>query len=165
VLEGKTPYYLQGTPVSPDEMRELRVMRECISRYYIALGLSKMSPYKAAFNEALVRLIEAGIVQYWKDSVGYRSVDPITSGLFDRTGNNNIKPEMLRMENIQGAFLLLGAGELLCILVFIAELSLKCLLDNHKQHQVFCTPYFYAEKLCAPLVRGQRVSALKFNKS
>jgi hypothetical protein len=130
VLEGKPPYYLQGTPVSPEEMAELRVMRECISRYFIALGLSKKSPYTAAFNEALVRLIETGIVQYWKESILYRRVDPIMTRLFEKSRKKNIGPEILRMENVLGAFLLLGVGELICILVFIAELSLKCMLYN-----------------------------------
>jgi hypothetical protein len=137
VLEGKPPYYLEGTPVSPEEMTELRVMRECISRYFIALGLSKKSPYTTAFNEALVGLIETGIVQYWKERILYRSVDPIMTRLFDKTGKTNVRPEMLRMENVQGAFLLLGAGDLICILVFVTELSLKCILHSGNEIQVF----------------------------
>lgn len=127
--------------MSPEEMSELRVMRECISRYFIALGLSKKSPYTTAFNEALVRLIETGIVQYWKESILYRSVDPIMTGLFDKTGKKNVGPEMLRMENVQGAFLLLGAGDLICILVFIAELSLKFILNSHNVNQVCYVSY------------------------
>jgi hypothetical protein len=137
VLEGKPPYYLQGTPVSPEEMAELRVMRECISRYFIALGLSKKSPYTTAFNEVLVRLIETGIVQYWKESILDRSADAIMTRLFEKSRKMYIGPEMLRMENIQGAFLLLGAGNLICILVFIVELSLKCMQHNHNESQVF----------------------------
>ncbi|XP_023713652.2 uncharacterized protein LOC111867752 [Cryptotermes secundus] len=136
VLEGKPPYYLEGTPVSREEMTELRVMRECISRYFISLGLSKMSPYTTAFNEVLVRLIETGIVQYWKKSILYRSVDPIITRLFDKTGKKDVRPEMLRMENVQGAFLLLCAGDMICILVFIAELSLKCILNSHNVNQI-----------------------------
>ena len=42
---------------------------------------------------------------------------------------------MLRLEHVQGAFLLLAAGVLMCILVFIAELSINSILfkDNHNQ--------------------------------
>jgi hypothetical protein len=127
--------------VSPEEMRNLRVMRECISRYFIALGLSKKSPYTTAFNEALVRLIETGIVQYWKKSILHRNVDPIMTGLFEKIGKSNKGPEMLRMENIQGIFLLLGAGNMICILVFIAELSLKCMLNSCNVNQVCYASY------------------------
>jgi hypothetical protein len=127
--------------VSPEEMTELRVMRECISRYFISLGLSKKSPYTTAFNEVLVRLIETGIVQYWKKSILYRSVDPFMTGLFEKTEKNNIGPEMLRMENVQGAFLLLVAGDVICILVFIAELSVKCVLNSYNVNQVCYVSY------------------------
>jgi hypothetical protein len=101
------------------------------------LGLSKKSPYTTAFNEALVRLIETGIVEYWKERILYRSVDPIMTRLFDKPGKKNVRPEMLRMENVQGAFLLLSAGDLICILVFIAELSLKSILHGGNEIQVF----------------------------
>jgi hypothetical protein len=58
------------------------------------------------------------------------------TGLFDKTGKITKGPEMLRMENIQGAFLLLGAGDLICIIVFIAELSVKCMLNSYNVNQV-----------------------------
>jgi hypothetical protein len=135
-------------------MAELRVMRECISRYFIALGLAKKSPYTTAFNEALVRLIEAGIVQYWKESITYQSADPVMSGLFEKAGKKDIRPEMLRMENVQGAFLLLGAGDLICVLVFIAELSLKCVLHNHNENQVLYASYPLLLSLFCHRLRG-----------
>jgi hypothetical protein len=127
------------------------------------LALSRKSPYTAAFNEVLVRLIEAGIVQYWKESIAYRSVDPVMSGLFERTGNSNMRPEMLRVENVAGAFLLLGVGELLCILVFISELSLKCLLHNQNDNQVFYASYcplvYECYHNCCPFYASERTSS------
>jgi hypothetical protein len=100
-------------------------MRECISRYFISLGLAKKSPYTTAFNEKLVRLIEAGIVQHWKENIVYQRVDPAMSNLFEDDLRYNMGPEVLKIENVQGSFLLLCAGILVCILVFFAELSLK----------------------------------------
>jgi hypothetical protein len=100
-------------------------MRECISRYFISLGLAKKSPYTRAFNEVLVRLIEAGIVQQWKKNIIQEHFDPADSNLFEDKLKNSVGPEVLKFENVQGAFLLLGAGIVVCILVFLAELSLR----------------------------------------
>jgi hypothetical protein len=41
------------------------------------------------------------------------------------------------MENVGGAFLLLGVGELMCIIVFFAELRMKRLLHNRNENHVF----------------------------
>jgi len=135
VLEGKHPHYLAGAPVHPGELTDLRVMRDCSSRYFIALALAKRSPYTTAFNVEVVRLIEAGIVQHWKERFTYESVNSTVSSLFEKDGRKNKGPEVLRLEHVQGAFLLLAAGVLMCILVFIAELSINRILfkDNHNQ--------------------------------
>ena len=119
----------------PGELTELRVMQECSSRYFIALALAKRPPYTAAFNVGVVRLIESGIVQHWKESNTYQCVNSTVFRLFEKNGRKNKRPEVLRLEHVQGAFLLLTVGVLTCIIVFIAELSLKRILfrDNHKQ--------------------------------
>jgi hypothetical protein len=116
-----------------DELTDLRVMRECISRHFVSLGLAKKSPYTTAFNEALVRLIEGGIVQHWKESAVNQHVDPAKLNLFEDELRNNVGPEALKTDNIQGAFLLLGSGMLACTLVFFAELSLKWMQRTHFQ--------------------------------
>jgi hypothetical protein len=133
VLEGKLPHYLAGAPVHPDELTELRVMQEWTTRFFISLALAKRSPYTAAFNVDVVRLIESGIVQHWKERITYKSVNSTVSRLFEKDGRKNTGPEVLTLEHIQGAFLLLAAGFLMCILVFIIELSLNRILfkDSH----------------------------------
>jgi hypothetical protein len=128
VLEGRLPHYLAGASVHPGELAELRVMQECTSRYFIALALAKRSPYTAAFNVEVVRLIESGIVQHWKKRYTHESVNSTVSRLFEKDGRKNTGPEVLRLEHVQGAFLLLATGVLMCILVFIAELSLNKIL-------------------------------------
>ena len=129
------PHYLAGTPVHPGEPTELRVMQECTSRYFIALALAKRSPYTAAFNSDVVRLIESGIVQHWKERNTRESVNSTVSRLFEKDGRKNTGPEVLRLEHVQGAFLLLAAGVLMYVLVFIAELSVNRIIfkDNHNQ--------------------------------
>lgn len=109
----------------PGELSDLRVMKECMSRYFISLGLSKKSPYAEAFNGGVVRLIESGIVQHWKQTITHQSVNSTVTSLFKEDGRKNTEPEMLSMENIQGAFLLLAVGILVGVLVFIAEVSLN----------------------------------------
>ena len=135
MLEGKTPHFLAGAPVHPGELTELRVMRECTSRYFIALALAKRSPYTAAFSVEVARLIESGIVQHWKKSNTHEIVNSTISSLFEKDGRENKGPEVLRLEHVQGAFLLLAVGVLVCVIVFIAELSLNRILlrDNHTQ--------------------------------
>ena len=119
----------------PGELTELRVMQECTSRFFISLALAKRSAYTAAFNAKVVRLIESGIVQHWKVRNTHESVNSTVSSLFEKDGRKNEGPEVLRLEHVQGAFLLLAVGFLMCILVFIAELSLSRILfkDNHSQ--------------------------------
>jgi hypothetical protein len=147
VLEGKLPHYLAGAPVHPGELDDLRVMRECTSRFFIALALAKRSPYTASFNAGVVRLIESGIVQHWKESITYESVNSTVSDLFEKDGRKNTGPEVLRLEHVKGAFLLLAAGFVICVIVFIAELSINRILfkDNHNQviyvsndYTIFC---------------------------
>jgi hypothetical protein len=142
------PHYFAGAPVHPGELTELRVMQECTSRFFISLALAKRSPYTAAFNVAVVRLIESGIVQHWKERNTHESVNSTVSRLFEKDGKKNTGPEVLRLEHVQGAFLLLAAGVLMCIFVFIAELSINRILfkDNHNQvtyvsynYIVFCS--------------------------
>jgi len=143
VLEGKLPHYLAGAPVHPGELTELRVMQECTSRYFIALALAKRSPYTTAFNVEVVRLIESGIVQHWKESNTRVSVNSTESSLFEKDGRKNKGPEVLRLEHVQGAFLLLVVGFLMCIVVFIAELSLNRILFKDNHNQVIYVSYDY----------------------
>jgi hypothetical protein len=137
------PHYLAGAPVHPDELTELRVMRECSSRYFIALALTKRSPYTAAFNVGVVRLIESGIVQHWKESNTHESVNSTLSSLFEKDGRKNTGPEVLKLEHVQGAFLLLAAGFLMGILVFVAELSINRLLFGDNRNQVIYVSFNY----------------------
>jgi hypothetical protein len=110
-------------------------MQECTSRYFIALAFAKRSPYTAAFTVEVVRLIESGIVQHCKERYTHESANSTVSRLFEKDGRKNTRPEVLRLEHVQGAFLLLAAGVLMCILVFIAELSINRIAfkDNHNE--------------------------------
>ena len=143
MLEGKQPLYLASAPVHPGELTELRVMRECSSRFFIALALAKRSPYTTAFNVGVVRLIESGIVQHWKESITRESVNSTVSSLFEKDGKKNTGTEVLRLEHVQGAFLLLACGNLMCIIVFIAELSINRILFKYNHNQVIYVSYDY----------------------
>jgi hypothetical protein len=142
VLEGKLPHYLAGAPVHPGELED-RVMRECTSRFFIALALAKRSPYTASFNVGVVPLIKSGIVQHWKQSITYESVNATVSRLFEKDGRKNTGPEVLRLEHVQGTFLLLAAGFLMCVIVFIAELSINTILLKIIHDQVIYVSYDY----------------------
>jgi len=120
-------------------------MQKCSSLYFIVLALAKRSPYTAAFNVEVVRLIESGIVQHWKESNTHESVNSTVStcSLFEKDGRKNKGPEVLRLEHVQRAFLLLAFGFLLCILVFVAGLSLNRILLENNHNQVIYVSYNY----------------------
>jgi hypothetical protein len=124
-LEGRSPHFLNATPVDPAELKKLRVMSQCTSRYFISFGLAKKSPYTAPFNEAMVRLIEAGIIQYWREDITSRHVSPIDMKLLAEDAKENTEPQALRLENVQGSFLILGTGLFLASTAFIIEISAK----------------------------------------
>lgn len=125
MLEGKAPYFFNVTPIQPTEILKLRVMRECTCRYFVSMGLAKNSPYTKSFNEAVVRLIESGILQHWSEDVVSRVPSPIDMKVLTQDGKDNIRPEELRLENLQGAFLLTAVGFLLAITAFTIENTIK----------------------------------------
>ncbi|PSN46629.1 Ionotropic receptor 108 [Blattella germanica] len=126
ILEGGTPYFLQGgEPMDPSGLISLRVMKECVSRYYLTFGLVKNSPYKDAFNDVLFRLIESGIVNYWKKSIAYRRGDAEMATVFIDEVKINNEPHPFILKNVIGTFIILIFGLILAILIYVAEICLR----------------------------------------
>jgi hypothetical protein len=125
-LEVGTSYFLETEKVDEDDWKSMRVMKECMSRFFISLGLAKGSPYTVAFNEGVSRLQEAGIIDKWQEDVLLRRGDHrISSMLQDTHLIHSGGPLKLSLSNLQGAFVLLLIGDAAAILTFISEKAMK----------------------------------------
>jgi hypothetical protein len=122
-LEVGTSYFLETEKVEDEDWKSMRVMKECMSRYFISLGLAKGSPYTAAFNEGIRRLEECGIMDKWqRDVLLRRGNHNISSMLQDK--HNVIEfagPLKLSMAHLQGAFIVLMVGNAVATLTFLSE--------------------------------------------
>ncbi|PSN46630.1 Ionotropic receptor 104 [Blattella germanica] len=126
VLEGDRPYFLEPIPMNPSLLPSLRVMKECVSRYYISIGLTKNSPYTAALNEVMSRLIESGVIKYWQKDVVLRHTTPQMTQVFEDSDGMVSGPEVLKLKNLEGAFLLLFCGLCFaCVTMFVERYILN----------------------------------------
>ncbi|PSN46628.1 Ionotropic receptor 105 [Blattella germanica] len=121
VLEGDRPYFIEPVPMNPKFLSFLRVMKECVSRYYISIGLTKNSPYTSGVNEVISRLIESGIIKNWQSDVIIRRSSSQMTHVFEETDRKLSGPEVLKVQNLQGAFLLLLCGLCFGSLMFLFE--------------------------------------------
>ncbi|PSN46633.1 Ionotropic receptor 109 [Blattella germanica] len=122
-VEGTVRYFLETERMEPEAWRQMCMIKECMSRYHIALGLTKNSPYTAAFNQGLIRLQKAGIMEYWQRNVILRRGNSNVSTIFYE--NSNIasdRPEKLTLLHLEGAFFVLFAGLTVAGMSFIAEI-------------------------------------------
>ncbi|PNF27559.1 hypothetical protein B7P43_G02869 [Cryptotermes secundus] len=122
-LDVGTNYFLETERVEADDWESMRVMKECMSRFFISLGLAKDSPYTAAFNEGLIRLEEAGIMDKWQRDVLLRRGNRNISFMLQekRSVIDSAGPLKLSMANLQGAFIILILGNTVATFIFISE--------------------------------------------
>ena len=120
MLEG-TKFFVEGVPIDPSEFPSVRRMRECMSQYYISLALVKNSPYTKVFSEVLHRLIESGIVHFWKQSIVSERTPPSMGSVFSSDDKLAAQPKVLAFKNVQGAFFIWGIGMFVALTVFCVE--------------------------------------------
>jgi hypothetical protein len=122
-LETGTRYFLQTEAMEMEDWKSMRVMKECMSRYFITLGLAKNSPYTAAFNEGMSRLVQAGIIEKWQRNVIMRRGNPNFSSVFDENYHfiDSDRPQKLSLDNIKGAFFVMSVGNVVATLAFAVE--------------------------------------------
>jgi hypothetical protein len=122
-LERGTRYFLQTEAIEMDDWKSLRVMKECVSRFFISLGVAKKSPYTAAFNEGLSRLVQAGIMEKWqRDVIMRRGNRNISSVFYDNYSSiDSDGPLKLSLANMKGAFIVLSIGHSVATVAFAAE--------------------------------------------
>jgi hypothetical protein len=122
-LEAGARYFLPTETIEMEDWKSMRVMKECMSRFFISLGIAKNSPYTAAFSEGLSRLIEAGIMEKWQTDVIMRRGNSNVSSVFFENHNSidSDGPLKLSLVNMKGAFILLSVGSTVATIAFAAE--------------------------------------------
>jgi len=133
-LETGVSYFLQTETMEMEDWKSMRVMKECMSRFFVSLGLAKNSPYTAAFNEGMSRLVQAGLMEKWQRDVIMRRGNPNCSSVFyenyhfiDADG-----PVKLSLSNMKGAFIVLSIGNTVATLAFAVEKVVTRLIGHVK---------------------------------
>jgi hypothetical protein len=122
-LETGARYFLQTERMEMEDWKSMRLMEECMSRFFITLGLAKNSPYTAAFNEGMSRLLQAGIMEKWQRDVILRRGNPKVSSVFDENYLfiDSGGPLKLSLDNMKGAFFVMSIGNVAATLAFAVE--------------------------------------------
>jgi hypothetical protein len=122
-LETGARYFLKTEAMEMEDWKYMRVMKECMSRYFITLGIAKNSPYAAAFNEGMSRLVQAGIMEKWQRDVIMRRGNPNINSVFYENYNfiDSDGPLRLSLDNMKGAFFVLSIGNVVATLAFVVE--------------------------------------------
>ncbi|XP_064117842.1 glutamate receptor ionotropic, delta-2-like [Macrobrachium nipponense] len=124
LIENKQYLELQaGARYTYGSRTTIRIVGECLLPYSIGLAFQKNSPLKQAFDGVILRLFESGVVSKWqKEVVDYfrQQYKEKRQQRADEEGAlEGSKP--LKLEQLQGAFYVMGVGYLLSALIFVAE--------------------------------------------
>lgn len=96
----------------------LRLMKNCLTRPYIAYGFPQNSPFRKAIDEHIVRLFETGIAKHIKLQEIRRHQSIIWQSVSHENDHFNNEPEVLTLPQLHGAFLVLVVGCFLAFIVF-----------------------------------------------
>jgi len=127
-------FFLPTEAMEVEDWKFMRVMKECMSRFFITLGLAKNSPYTAAFNEGMSRLVQAGIMEKLQRDVIMRRGNLNFSSVFYENYHfvGSDGPLKLSLANMQGAFIILSIGNTVATLVFAVEKVVNRLIGHVK---------------------------------
>ncbi|XP_066961608.1 ionotropic receptor 21a-like [Macrobrachium rosenbergii] len=119
VLEASA--YSQFLFITRQRIKTSYAVEEKLFPNFVAWAFQKGSPYKLVFDRYLERMTHSGLVEYWHRSV----VDKFQHSTGQLTGSEfsgemtSLRP--LTLENLQGAFIVMGLGTVLAILVLLIE--------------------------------------------
>ncbi|XP_050718972.1 uncharacterized protein LOC126999888 isoform X2 [Eriocheir sinensis] len=108
-----------------------RVLKECFATFNIAIGIQSHSPLKRRFDVAISRIVESGLVQYWKrESYAIfkknKKENRVTQPDKSRDGTQTTSRLVpLSFDHLQSAFYVLAFSLVLSTIVLILENSQK----------------------------------------
>lgn len=101
----------------------LRLMRECVFKYYSVFSFRRRSPYTHYVSKEISKYIENGMTQFWLRQMNVKYGKSYMTALFDTHIDKLQKsPTPLELANLVGAFYLLGIGLLFALVTFLIEL-------------------------------------------
>ena len=104
----------------------LRLMRTCVDNFYTVFPFYKNSPYKRYVDGKMSRFRDAGIIEHWFSLMTTKYGENYMEGFFDKNvAKRKTEAVPLKLENVVGAFYLLGIGLGLAAVVFIIELLIN----------------------------------------
>jgi hypothetical protein len=127
--------YQYGVPLSKYQL--LHVVRECPRHYLLGYLLPRGSPYLSYINDGIARLVEAGIIEHWKDispNAVIRDIFSPNADIRDRFNVSHLR-EMATMNkdnskafslrDLQLAFYILAAGVSGSLKIFCFEMHFR----------------------------------------
>lgn len=124
--------YQYGVPLSryraSDGSFLLHVVRECPRRYLLGYLMPTGSPYLPYINEGIARLVEAGIVEHWKQTTTLEADVHSTlhgTNLRKTAAMNKEDPKVFSLKDLQLAFYMLTVGLSASVIIFSFEMIFR----------------------------------------
>lgn len=103
-------------------IQNLRLMKSCLISPFVAYGFRHNSPFKVAIDKKLRTIFESGIVTHISEREIRKRYSSVWESVMQELDyNDSNEPEVLRVEHIFGAFILLFIGYLVSFVAFINE--------------------------------------------
>lgn len=111
----------------------LLMLEENLQFVYFGLVFDPFSPFTKTFNDETVRLVEAGIADYW-----FRKMSNPT-GITRKI--EKIEPQVLTLDHLGIGFLFCIISLTFSIAVFIVEVGIQCFRINFLKHNLNITQF------------------------
>lgn len=94
------------------------MLDENINNVHVGLAYKPFSPFLETMNEKTVRLVEAGLIEYWlKDDLNYRR----------KINEEEIGPQVLTMDHLEVGFIICTICLAVGLLAFLVEVSISAM--------------------------------------
>lgn len=101
----------------------LRLLKECIFNSYSSFVLRRHSKYTPFFNKMLMRLNEHGFITHWYRQSTINPRYSYMNNFFSSYVTESKEHVPLTVSKLKGAFLMLGVGLMLALLIFFCEIK------------------------------------------
>lgn len=125
-------YHLE-TLMKKENRHEVYAFRQDSFQLHVVLLLQKGSPFLLKFNDVLTRIVEAGLAEYWKDSIIEER--RLKAGILALESLEDSYVE-LNVLHLQGAFIFLFIGFVCSFIGFLFELFFGKIFRNTIKHKV-----------------------------
>ncbi|KAK9512062.1 hypothetical protein O3M35_000571 [Rhynocoris fuscipes] len=125
----------QQEHLSEEMISGLHVMKHELYGSPSVMILRKGSPYTEYFTSLIHRCIDGGLLLYWESyvTVKYLSTRLQTALQLSKSSAHELtEPVKLKLDHVQGAFIVLFLGTIIALIVFIIEKYSNKLNKNHR---------------------------------